>query len=304
MNKVDSANGDNSRQPCSARAHLSMTHLVYIIVFYAFLNYHFEALAAPISGDGTILIVDHILPAYIILGAEARATDNISNDYNTKDVCKIRRLDDHAAFASSGRYTLKDNSTVLYDAWSTAQNAFLPGDNLTNVAQRWAVATEAAYYSAYIRAGEAVLRGLVPESIVTGVFAGGINFEAVTVVIKYQRDSSTLSFYHDSPSAVVTGIIRRFSTPIGMEGLQEILHGEGDRAKAKRDEIRTAINERKYQTGDAEAFKIDMAIDAALLWSDGRDPRIGGEISTLILENNESIKWFHESKICHQTWRD
>jgi hypothetical protein len=303
MNKVDSANGDNSRQPCCANAHLSMTHIVYIVVFYAFLSYHFEALAAPIAGDGTILIVDHILPAYIILGAEARATDNISNGYDRKDVCKIRRLDDHAAFASSGRSTLRANSTVLYDAWSIAQDAFLPGDNLTNVAQRWAVATETAYYSAYVRAGEAVLRGLVPESVVTGVFAGGINFGAVTVVIKYRRDSSTISFYHDPPSAV-TGIIRRFSTPIGMEGLQEVLHGESDRAKAKRDEIRTAINERKYQTGDAEAFKIDMAIDAALLWSDGRDPKIGGEISTLILENNESIKWFHESKICHQTWRD
>jgi hypothetical protein len=180
----------------------------------------------------------------------------------------------------------------------------VPGDNLSDVAQRWAIATETAYYSAYLRDGDAVLRGLVPESIVTGVFAGGVNFEAVTVIIKYQRESSTISFYHDPPKAVPPGIIRRFSTPIGMAGLQEFLYSESDRAKIKYDEIRKLINERNYENGDAEAFKIQIAIDSTILWSGGQDPRIGGETSTLILENNKPIRWFHESEICRKTWRD
>jgi hypothetical protein len=288
-----------------------MTYIIYIFIVYAFFSYESKAMSGEIiTIDGTILVVDHILPGYIVLGAESRDTHSKSGAHNREDdTCKIRRLDDHTAFSSSGRSRFRleredQTNSELYDAWDTAESTFLPGDDLANVAERWAMVTESAYYNAYLKDGDLVLSGLIPDSVVVGAFSGADGFKAETVTVKFSGGLSTVSFYHDPANAVEIGRIRRFSTPLGMAGFQEFWYNQSDRAQAVRAEIAKIINDKNYKNGEAEALIVKAAIDSAILWNGERDRQIGGETSVLILERGKPIKWFYESEICHQTWHD
>jgi hypothetical protein len=284
-----------------------MSYIKYIGICYALFGYYAEMAAGQITAfGGTILVVDHVLPTYIILGAEARSTASKSGDYSGEgDMCKIQKLDDHTSFSSSGRSRLRVDGTVLYDAWDTARSAFLPGDDPKNALERWAMATESIFYQASTQYGAiAVVGGTPPYGIVTGILSDTNDFGAITVTIGYQLGPSTLTFYHAPPQPVEVGHVKSYSTEIGMALFHEFWHEESDRARSKFIEARKTIKDQHYQNGDAEAFIVNTAIDTAVLWNNGRDRRIGGEASSLILEKNKETRWFRESAICQQTWRD
>jgi hypothetical protein len=210
-----------------------MPYIKYIFICYALFIYNSIALAQTGAVDGTILIVDHILSQYIVLGAESRGTMIESGEYKGEsDICKIQSLDDHTAFSSSGRFiTDHAGEGVLYNAWDSAKNIFVPGDDLNALAERWALATEIAYYNIYGKGGDATLKGLKTDSVVTGVFSDTREFRAVAVTVRNDRNLLGMKFYHTPPQLLEVGKIQGYSTPLGMALFQEFWETTSERAK-------------------------------------------------------------------------
>jgi hypothetical protein len=283
-----------------------MSYIKYIFICYTLFIYNSIALAQTRAVDGTILIVDHILSQYIVLGAESRGTLIESGEYKGEnDICKIQSLDDHTAFSSSGRFIINHvGEGLLYNAWDSAKNIFIPRVDLNALAERWALTTEVAYYNIYAKGGDVTLKGLKTDSVVTGVFSDTRQFKAIAVTVRNDRNLLGIKFYHTTPRLLEVGKMEGYSTPLGMALFQEFWGTTSGRAKDKQAERRKTIHDRHYEGGVAEAFTVKMGIDTALLWNDGRDREIGGETATLILEKNMPLRWHHESEICHKVWQD
>jgi hypothetical protein len=304
--KIYSASSNNAGCPRRSKNKFALAYVIQIFIAYAVFSYHSETFGSVTIVDGTILVADHVLADYIVLGAESRDTQRKAGEVeNGGEICKIQRLDDHTVFSASGRFKMyHDIGGLLYDAWATATSAFVPGNDLNDIAERWAMATEAAYYNTYMKGGDIVLRGLSPDSVVTGVFTATDQFDMVTTIVKYKREPSTVRFYHDPPRHIEAGRATVYSDQDGSKLFLEFWQDKSERAHAKQAERQNIINDRQYQNGEAEAFTVKMAIDTALLWNNGIDRQIGGETSVLILSKNKPIKWFHQSTICRQTWSD
>jgi hypothetical protein len=239
----------------------------------------------------------------VIVAADSREVDGHNRPVNDRK-CKIDALDDAHFFFAFGRTTYADaaSKNVLADAHQTARRVFTAAQSVHDVSETWAARMEADLQKVARVDHHSVASGLPSGSIVEGVFGGtdaqghltlskaGVGYSlSVTANIALDHATHDLKL-EDEGTLQIYGIAE--TGPY----FGEFLQNRTARVKNLRAKLLRDIDARALGPVDARALTLKTAVEFAIALA--KDPRVGGEVSVLVAERGQPIRWFHQAAGC------
>ena len=264
------------------------------------------ALTAPSVADvqvrhGTVIGVLYS-SRYIVVAADGREVDRANRPVNDRK-CKIDRLDDSHFFFSFGRVRFTDPArNVLADAHDGARHVFRPAQSVHALSETWASRMERALQKVARIDHRSVASAVPSKSIVQGVFGGSDapgNLAIAKADIAYSPPATAnIALKHLTQDLAIEdrGTLQLFGIDEAGPYVGEFLANQTPRAKDLQSRLARDIEERALGPIDARALALKRALEFSIAAAD--DPRVGGDVSVLVAERDQPIRWFYQAPGC------
>jgi hypothetical protein len=238
----------------------------------------------------------------IIVAADSREVDANNRPVNSSK-CKISRLDDSHFFFSFGKTKFIDLSrNILVDAHEGARNIFQPSTTVHGLSETWGARMEKDIHKVARVDHQAIASGRSKGSIVQGVFGGSDaqgNLAMSKADVAYSASvTANIALNHSVQDIKFDdeGMLRAFGIDEVGPYIGEFLTNQTPRAKRIRDRLSREIDGLALQKVDGQALFLKTAVEFAI--ASAHDQRIGGEVSVLVAEKGQPIRWFHQAAGC------
>jgi hypothetical protein len=264
------------------------------------------ALTGPSAADvlvrhGTVIGVFYS-SRYIVVAADGREVDGADRPVNDRK-CKIDRLDASHFFFSFGRTRFTDLARhILADAHAGARQVFRPAQSVHGLSQTWAARMERDLQKVARIDHRSVASGLPTKSIVAGVFGGAdaSGKLAMTMAdVGYSLPvTAHVALNHRTEDLAIddSGTLQLFGIEEVGPYVGEFLANATPRVKELRSGLEREIEERALGPIDARALALKRTLEFAIASAD--DPRVGGDVSVLVAERDQPVRWFYQAPGC------
>jgi hypothetical protein len=239
---------------------------------------------------------------YIIVAADGREVDRANRPVNDRK-CKIARLDDSHFFFSFGRVRFTDLARkVLADAHDGARQVFRPAQSVHALSETWASRMEKDLQKVARIDHRSVASAVPSKSIVQGVFGGS---DAPGRLAMSKADigysppaTANIALNHLTQDLAIddSGTLQLFGIDEVGPFVGEFLANQTPRAKDLQSRLTRDIEERALGPIDARALALKRALEFSI--AAANDPRVGGDVSVLVAERDQPIRWFYQAAGC------
>jgi hypothetical protein len=236
------------------------------------------------------------LPDYAAVAIDSRV---ISGGNPRDDTCKLFPLSERVIFFSAGVYDGRNpEGNVIFSPHATAKEIFdlSTSRSMSDIVEQWAHTTTEQIKALYGSNHEIVDHN-EDGFIARGVFAGESkdqNFVAYqnTIMRTYTSEAIDLVFTNER---IPNGYFLGLGHP---EVVEPILHnGPDEWAKKIHERI---LAQTAGITGHPEAAAIWVSAVTQAVIDRAGDPRIGGQVASIILQRGHNWRWFQRPDFCPQ----
>jgi hypothetical protein len=239
---------------------------------------------------------------YVVVAADGREVDGRNRPVNDRK-CKIDRLDDGHFFFAFGRTTFTDLArNILVDAHDGARRVFATSYPMRALSETWGSRMQAQLQKVARVDHRAIASGLPSKSIVQGVFGGtdeqGNLAMAMADVGFSLSVTANIALNHSTRNFKIgeQGTLQLFGIEETGPFVGEFLAERTPRAKSARATLAGDIAQRGLGPIDARALTLKSALEFAI--AAAKDPRVGGEVSVLVAERGQPLRWFYQGAGC------
>lgn len=234
--------------------------------------------------------------SYAVVAIDSRErTDGSVDDQH----CKIKILSPNKAFVFSRGVDAEvaRDKTRIFDADDVAKRLYIQfGIGTTRfpeLADAWAVQMEKIYARNPAKYVRAAFDNRIVQAIFVGVDArGDVAVSAQTV--RYLRKSDGSIFFTHTPDTIDFG--DPAIAPTFVAGYYDLVSEFKDGGKTDRARLVLSKLDTSLQGADAVAARYMAYVEAVKEWS--KDPAIGGETASIILDSQTGLHWFHRPQFC------
>jgi hypothetical protein len=271
----------------------------FLVKTLFFIAISFHPAAAQTIQHGTFFVAGFSAD-YAVVAIDSRETTTVGNNRSTNDrYCKIQPLFHNAFFFARGITSATDSQTQanIFDARDLAHSLYvqfgLGTTKFSELADTWATQMVAIYNTKPDEFARGAVQNIMADGFFVGLDqSGNIGFGGQ--IIKYNPLGFPRFVHNPEPRPAI--LSDPADSPIYVSGYFEIVREfmRGSPTKRAADVI-AKIGPLQY-TPDSVAALYSAIVKAVGDWT--KEPGIGGDTATIILERGRSWRWYHRPDFC------